>query len=110
MEFLVRLTAELPHDLAPDVRSTLLEAERQRGLELLEMGALVQIWRLPGQLANVSLYSVSDATELHDLLASLPTWPHVRVEVDALAQHPLTGVHLARQPTQGSDKSSVIRR
>ena len=88
MEFLVHMTINLPPDLPEPRRSELLAAERVRGLELIEQGLLVRIWRLPGRFANVSLYRVADATELHAAISSLPLWPWMNVEVEALARHP----------------------
>lgn len=89
MEFLVRIEVGLPPDVDPQRRAELGQAERRRGEELRASGHLVRIWRVPGRRANVSLYRVEDATELHDLLASLPLWPWMSVAVEALATHPL---------------------
>jgi muconolactone D-isomerase len=88
MEFLVHMTINLPPDLPEPRRSELLAAERVRGLELIEQGVLVRIWRLPGRFANVSLYRVADATDLHTAISSLPLWPWMDVDVEALARHP----------------------
>jgi muconolactone D-isomerase len=89
MEFLVRIGVDLPADLSEVRRRELLEAEAARGRELIASGALRRIWRVPGRLANVSLYAVADADELHALIASLPLWPWMDVNVEALATHPL---------------------
>ncbi|GAC1469515.1 MAG: hypothetical protein PVSMB7_18960 [Chloroflexota bacterium] len=69
----------------------MLAAERARGLELIDRGYLTRIWRIPGRLANYSLYTVENATVLHDLLASLPLWRWASIHVEALATHPLEG-------------------
>jgi muconolactone D-isomerase len=89
MEFLVRIDVDLPPDLSEPRRRELLEAEAERGRELLASGALRRIWRVPGRRANVSLYEAPDATELHALLTSLPLWPWMDIDVQALATHPL---------------------
>lgn len=90
LEFHVEIEIELPAEMPPDARSALADAERERGRELVAAGAIVHIWRLPGQLANVGIWRAHDATELHELLTSLPMWPYARVRVRALARHPLT--------------------
>jgi muconolactone D-isomerase len=88
MEFLVRIDIDLS-DVTEPRRSELLDAEVERGRELLASGALRRIWRVPGRWANVSLYEAADATELHALLMSLPLRPWMDVHVEALATHPL---------------------
>jgi muconolactone D-isomerase len=90
VEFLVRLTTALPPDLPEDRRTQLLAAEAARGRELAQAGRLRHIWRLPGRLANVSVWEAADATELHDVLTSLPLWPWMTVTVEVLAGHPLS--------------------
>ena len=92
MEFLVTIDVCLPPDLPDERRRTLLDSEAKRGSELIASGALKRIWRLPGRHANVSLYSCEDATELHQLLTSLPLSPWFEVAVQALAVHPLEGL------------------
>jgi muconolactone D-isomerase len=89
MEFIVHITVNLPPDMPEPRKRELLEAESIRGRELIDSGALVRIWRLPGRLANISLYRVADATELHSLISSLPLFPWFDVSVEALATHPL---------------------
>jgi muconolactone D-isomerase len=89
MEFLVRIEIDLPADMPEPRRRDLMDAEARRGRELLESGALVRIWRVPGRFANVSLYETADATELHVALSSLPLHPWMHVDVEPLAVHPL---------------------
>lgn len=90
MEFLVRIAVNLPSDIDPEERARLLAAETARGRELLASGSLRRIWRVPGRTANVSLYDVADATELHGLLSSLPLFPYLDITVEPLAEHPLS--------------------
>ena len=89
MEFLVRMTIRLPPDTPDQRRAELIAREAVRGCELIEQGALIRIWRLPGRWANISLYQAANATELHQLISSLPMWPWMDVSVEALATHPL---------------------
>lgn len=83
------MSVHLPPDTPEPRRLELIESEAVRGRELIEQGALVRIWRLPGRWANVSLYRAGDATELHEFVSSLPMWPWMEVSVEALATHPL---------------------
>lgn len=89
MEFLVRIEVGLPPDMPAERRDELLAAELARGQELRAAGKIRRIWRLPGGLRNITLYDVRDATELHEAITSLPLFPWLRVEVTALATHPL---------------------
>jgi muconolactone D-isomerase len=88
MEFLVEIHVNLS-DVPDERQSQLRDEEARRGRELLVSGKLRRIWRIPGRLANVSLYDTVDATELHALLTSLPLWPWMDVHVRPLAVHPL---------------------
>jgi muconolactone D-isomerase len=90
MRFLVRLETTLPPEMPEDERQALLAAELQRGQELVAAGAIEHIWRLPGRLANVGVWSAADPDDLHAALTSLPLWRWMTVQVEALAAHPLT--------------------
>ena len=89
MEFLVSIDIRAPHDLDPDRLAALQSAETARARELMAAGTLKRIWRIPGRRANVSLYEAPDATALHAALSSLPLFPYMDIEVQALAIHPV---------------------
>jgi muconolactone D-isomerase len=89
VEFLVRIKVTLPTTLSNEERSALLKAELQRGVELRRQGSIRAIWRVPGGLRNVGIWSAADATELHELLSSLPLFPFLEADVTPLAQHPI---------------------
>jgi muconolactone D-isomerase len=88
-EFLVEIEIALPPSTPEEERAALYAAEAVRGLELRDAGSIVRIWRVPGRRANVGVWRAADATELHELLASLPLFPWMDVRVSALAEHPL---------------------
>lgn len=89
MKFLVRIAVELPPTLSAEARDEVLAAELQRGRELKAAGSIVEIWRVPGGVRNVGIWEAADATELHDLIASLPLFPYLDAEVTPLAEHPI---------------------
>ncbi len=89
MEFLVRTTLTQPLPADAEDRRTLLEEERAVGRRLLASGSIRQIWRIPGQQANIAVMAAEDATELHELITSLPLFPYTAIVVEALADHPL---------------------
>ncbi len=87
MEFLVEMQINLPPDHDPAETARLRAAEAARAGELLDGGALVRIWRVPGRTANVGIWQAADATELHDLIFSLPLAPWMDITVSPLATH-----------------------
>lgn len=89
MEFLVRVEVALPGDMPEQRRAALLAAELERGRALRAQGAIKRIWRVPGALRNVGIWEAADATELHELISSLPLFPWISAEVTALARHPV---------------------
>ncbi|MDQ1661246.1 MAG: hypothetical protein QOJ68_1226 [Blastococcus sp.] len=89
MEFLVSIEVRTPPDMDPDRLAALQAAEAVRSRALVEQGMLRRIWRIPGRRANVSLYEAPDATAVHDALMSLPLYPWLDVQVQALATHPV---------------------
>jgi muconolactone D-isomerase len=99
--FLVTIQTQLPADLGDEARAELLAAEAAAGSRLRRAGVIEHIWRLPGRLANVGIWSVQSAEELDAALADLPLhrWQVVRVEV--LAEHPLSRLSVGEQSTPG---------
>lgn len=92
MRFLVEITIDLPPDLrdpTSERRTELLAAELARGVELRRAGTIESIWRVPGELRNVGVWSAVDATELHAALSSLPLASWMRTTVTPLADHPV---------------------
>ena len=88
MEFLVRTTVSFPPDLSVQDIRDLRAQERTLAMALRADGILKRLWRLPGKQGTLGLYETKDATHLHDVLTSLPLFPYLAVEVEALATHP----------------------
>lgn len=89
MEFLVEMRVEVPDSWSREEAERRLLEERKRGRELVAAGAIRSIWRIPGSTANVGIWQAEDATNLHELLSSLPLFRAARIEVVPLARHPL---------------------
>jgi muconolactone D-isomerase len=87
-EFLVRIDIEIPAELPQERARELTRREAERARELAATGTLVRLWRVPGRRANVGLWRASDATQLHEDLATLPMYPYMRIAVEPLARHP----------------------
>jgi muconolactone D-isomerase len=89
MEFLVQIVVNIPADMDTREREQLLEAEKIRGRQLMEAGAIRAIWRIAGKSANVGIWQAADGNALHSALISLPLFPWLEVSVTPLATHPL---------------------
>ena len=62
--------------------------EKAYALELQGKGVWLHLWRVVGEYANYSVFDVASNDELHTLLAGLPLFPYLKIEVTPLAQHP----------------------
>ena len=75
MDFLVRMDTTAVYQLPDRERKKeLIERESLRGQELHVDGILRKVWRLPGQKANIGIWSARDADQLTEALQSLPIW------------------------------------
>jgi muconolactone D-isomerase len=88
MLFCVKMTVNLPHDLDQGTLDGINDGEHARAKALQEQGKWLHLWRVAGRFENVSVFSVDDPGELHDLLSSLPLYPYMTIEVTALCRHP----------------------
>ena len=88
MLFKVSMTVRLPHTMPRAEADALKAREKALAQELQRSGKWRHLWRVAGQYANVSIFDVADNTELHDLLLSLPLFPYMEIEVEALCRHP----------------------
>lgn len=80
----VRLPPEMPAAEADDLKTR----ERDLAQALQRQGKWPHLWRVAGRYANISIFDVADADELHALLSSLPLFPYMDIRVTALARHP----------------------
>ena len=87
MLFQVEMTVALPHNM-PDAEAAALKAqERDLSQQMQRAGRWRHLWRIAGRYANVSIFDVHDAEELHELLTSLPLFPYMTLRVTALCRH-----------------------
>lgn len=88
VEFLVEIAVHWPPDGDDAERDRLIAAESARAADLARSGVIVRLWRVPGRWANVGVWKATDATALHEAIASLPFFPWLDVKVRPLAAHP----------------------
>ena len=51
-------------------------------------GSWSHLWRVVGAFSNVSIFDVSGADELHEILWNLPLFPFMTIAVTPLTEHP----------------------
>ncbi len=88
MLFQVQMDVRIPHDLSPDRLDALKTMERERAQDLQRQGKWRHLWRIAGRYANISIFDVSGAQELHDILSTLPLFPFMDIAVQPLCRHP----------------------
>ena len=88
MLFMAEMDVRLPYDM-PDAAAAELKArEREMAQALQRDGRWRHLWRVAGRYANVSVFHVESADELHELLSGLPLFPYMDIRVTPLARHP----------------------
>ena len=88
MLFLVEMDLDVPWDIDKAVFEDMKAREKARSQDLQRAGKWPHIWRVAGRYANVSIFDVESAGELHDIMMSLPLYPFMTVNVTALCRHP----------------------
>jgi muconolactone D-isomerase len=88
MLFHVQMDVRLPNGLPPDQADALKKTERERAQELQRQGKWRHLWRIAGRYSNVSIFDVSGAEELHEILSTLPLFPFMEIAVSPLCRHP----------------------
>jgi muconolactone D-isomerase len=88
MLYHVRMDVRVPHDIDRVCLDALKVEEKARAEALQREGSWLQLWRIAGENANISVFDVPDHDALHAILSSLPLFPFMAITVTALARHP----------------------
>lgn len=88
MLFQVEMDVRIPHDVPAEKIDVLKQEERARAQDLQQAGVWRHLWRVAGRYSNVSIFDVSSAQELHDILSTLPLFPFMDIRVTSLCRHP----------------------
>ena len=88
MLFHVRMDVNLPKDMPSETAERIKAEEKAYFQTLQQSGKWRHIWRVAGLYANVSIFDVQDAEELHQILMGLPLYPFMAIKVEALCRHP----------------------
>ncbi len=82
------MTVTLPPDMPVDVAERIKEEERRYARALQREGKWLHLWRIAGRYANLSIFDVASHEELHELLANLPLFPYMDMNIVPLVRHP----------------------
>ena len=93
MLFMVSINVRLPADWDQDKIDEEVAAEGKRGMELVQEGKALRIWRVVGKRANYGIWQADSLEELHENIQSLPLFRHMDVEVTPIIKHPLTDAY-----------------
>jgi muconolactone D-isomerase len=88
MLYSVKMDVQLPPDMDPGVKATLIAREKAYSQQLQQDGEWEHIWRCAGQYSNLSIFDVDGNERLHEILWNLPLFPYMKIEVTPLATHP----------------------
>ncbi|MDB0570241.1 muconolactone Delta-isomerase [Ralstonia solanacearum] len=88
MLFHVRMDVRLPASMPAEEAAALKATEKARSQALQAEGKWRHLWRIAGQYANVSIFDVENADELHALVSTLPLFPYMAIDVQPLCRHP----------------------
>jgi muconolactone D-isomerase len=88
MLYLVHMRVELPHGMPAEVADDIKAREKAYAQQLQAQGVWLHLWRVAGEYANYSVFDAEDHDRLHALLAALPLFPYMRIQVTPLARHP----------------------
>jgi muconolactone D-isomerase len=88
MLFHVMMTVRIPPEADATKIGSLSAQEHERAAELQRAGQWLHLWRVAGLFANISIFQVDSADELHTILESLPLRPYMKTEVRTLCHHP----------------------
>jgi muconolactone delta-isomerase len=87
-EFLATVTVTVPLDTAPETVDATTEREADRARELAEQEHLERLWALPGEGRALGLWQAPDIGGMKAILASLPLYAWMSVQITPLTPHP----------------------
>ncbi|AGS33561.1 muconolactone delta-isomerase [Corynebacterium maris DSM 45190] len=88
MFYMVQMFVNRPESVSDEKWAELRTAEMNYAQDLMREGKFRHVWRVVGDVSNVSIFDVDTHAELHDILQNLPLFPYMDVKVTPLAEHP----------------------
>lgn len=88
MLFMVKMVVTRPESMSDEAWAELRKDEKEYGQKLMRDGRFRHIWRVVGEVSNISIFDVDNNDELHEILTGFPLFPYMDMTVTPLAQHP----------------------
>jgi muconolactone D-isomerase len=88
MLYLVRMDVKIPQNMPMAEVDEIKAREKAYAQDLQNRGLWMHLWRVVGEYANYSVFDVDSNEALHILLADLPLFPYMKIQVTPLAKHP----------------------
>lgn len=89
MLFMLKIDYTQPAHFTAAQAEALRQQEDEHAGALAQAGTLVRIWRVVGASSNFSLWRADTLEALHAELSRLPMFPHLKIAVTPLIEHPL---------------------
>jgi muconolactone delta-isomerase len=87
-EFLTTMTVTGPGDTAPESVDATTQRQADRARDLARHGHLERLWTLPGHGRALGLWRAPDPAGMNEILASLPLYAGMSVQITPLSPHP----------------------
>lgn len=88
MYFMVQMFVHRPESIGDEEWGDIRKREAEYGQSLMRDGRFRHIWRVVGEVSNVSIFDVESNDELQEIIANFPLFPYMDVKVTPLAKHP----------------------
>ncbi len=100
-EFLITMTITVPPGTAAEVVNDAMAREAQRARELAAQGHLLRLWALSApayRRRTLGLWRARDGAEMSSIVAELPLYPWMDVEMTELSTHPSDPARAVHRP------------
>lgn len=88
MFYMVQMYVNRPDSINDEEWGAIRKREMEYGQALMKDGRFRHIWRVVGEVSNVSIFDVDSNEELHEIISNFPLFPYMDIKVTPLAPHP----------------------
>ena len=88
MFYMVQMNVNRPESMSDEDWAALRKQEMEYAQPLMREGKFRHVWRVVGEVSNVSIFDVESNDHLHEIVSNFPLFPYMDIEVTPLAKHP----------------------